>query len=1005
MKNKSFTSRFSFIFLILFSFTLFSCEYLNSLLNEEKENEKEIEITKSGLAVNKYLSGTINDSAAEITLYANSSTFHAESGTKSYSGKYVYNSSTKQIYLYSESEKKYYKANVDLSGTKGSVATKPATASFSSSTKTEFSAAVDEVANLPLETTTDPIPETQNEDPNDNPNDKPNEDPNDNPNENPDDNPNEDPNNNQDPQNQDPVTPDPVVPANKTLSTYEDGIRYISFGEKDNLYDTNFVSTIQPRPRPDFSKIDNAVKNLVIPATQKDASTMKAESKKEEVEEDIANAAKLIVKTAGATTIKEKARAIFTWIAYNIDYDYNRLNNTEITAFYDLSTMCDGYSILFEKMCEAVDVDCYKYVGMVAGFQESDKFRDKLHAWNLVCINKLESVYFLVDVTWSANLREEAEEEQEPNDAWDIWFDPDPCYFATSHYSDELGVLVSPEIKRKDFMALPILDPIYELYGIDGKELLEFCYKHSVSNIVYMAKQIQLSDEYPNVYSFPASLTIYPEKDYSFTCGYNGKAETINFTTKSIENLSIWETYQTASGNGLILQYKLQNADSEEETGTKLKDPKYIYYDDQVQVRSDKKFTIGEWNVNNEFDISGLIFFTSNKSTNSYWSAIYDAYYQQWVLTVPSYYSDTYSNDKNYDIPEFPSDPDELASILNQIFTKPLNETEDIKIPLARRGYYLDTDYNEVYIPLSDKENAVNAVENYDWRQDKEFAEFVTWMEKHNVPESQIDFYKEMARYPSQRGSVKDWKNSMDKQRFAGDDYISHSRLYYTDEAGTVHNTYWAGGMQLYFEYRKRETRHLFRNDTIPILLVHIKDTEGAGEQVPVNFFEEEEYRIINFFDEAGFSNKIVPYYVEIEMSYKDFKKKYVPTQYERDYTDWGYDIQWSWKQYDLAWEEILELASKKNPELAQIFADKNKSAMIKYFDTVELNSEWGNINGLALVHGRFDNIMECIGYSTNSHVSLFGSVLKTKAPECFDTNCQRENAVCPLCLYSFDID
>ena len=100
-----------------------------------------------------------------------------------------------------------------------------------------------------------------------------------------------------------------------------------------------------------------------------------------------------------------------------------------------------------------------------------------------------------------------------------------------------------------------------------------------------------------------------------------------------------------------------------------------------------------------------------------------------------------------------------------------------------------------------------------------------------------------------------------------------------------------------------------------------------------------------------------------------------------------------------------MELASKKNPELAQIFADKNKSAMIKYFDTVELNSEWGNINGLALVHGRFDNIMECIGYSTNSHVSLFGSVLKTKAPECFDTNCQRENAVCPLCLYSFDID
>lgn len=64
-----------------------------------------------------------------------------------------------------------------------------------------------------------------------------------------------------------------------------------------------------------------------------------------------------------------------------------------------------------------------------------------------------------------------------------------------------------------------------------------------------------------------------------------------------------------------------------------------------------------------------------------------------------------------------------------------------------------------------------------------------------------------------------------------------------------------------------------------------------------------------------------------------------------------------------------------------------------------------GNINGYALVHSRFDSIMNNIGYSTNWHKDLFGSALKTMAPECFDTDCQREIAVCPFCLYSFGID
>jgi hypothetical protein len=942
MKNKFITPLIQVIFIMLFGLLFSSCDFLNSLLNEQKENE--IEISKSGLAVNKYLSGTINESQAEITLYAGSSTFHAETGSKSYSGKFVYNSSTKQVFLYSESEKKYYKASVDLSGSKGSVATTPAAASFGSSTKAEFTTAVQTVADLPVETTEDLTGNPDNQNPGD---DKPNT------------------------QNQ-----DPVVPANKTLSTYEDGIRYINFGEKDDLFDTIFVSTIQPQPRPDFSAIDNAVKNLVI------------DSKKMTIEE----AAEYIVQTAKAKTIKEKARAIFTWIAWHVDYDHTYMKNTEETAYYDRLSCCDGFSTLMQKMCEAVNIECDKYAGLVAGLFEPDKFRNVTHAWNLIHINKQENIFFLVDVTWAANSREAESSE------WDVWFDPDPCYFATSHFSDEYGTQVSPRISRNDFMALPILDPSYEFYGIDGKELLEFCYKHSISDAVYL--QPVKKDSYPNIYSFPISHTIYSEKEYAFTCEHDGKTETKKFTTDYLDPAITIDTFYDVSNNGLYLQYILKSKDSgssSENPVTEFKAPNFIYYDDTVQVRDDYKFKTGDWYVINNFKNNGKIMFFAAESGVSP-SAIYDAYYQQWELTVPSYYSKWNYVYKNENIAPFPSELDELKEVLNGIFLSPVNEA----VPLQRRNSYFDTDYYDVYIPLSKKEEAENAVLNYDWTKDEDFADFVHWMENHNIPNDKIEFYKEMARYPDQRGSISE--DSKKTQRFAGKDYISHSALTYTDEGGVSH-TYWAGGMQLYFEYRKRESRHLFRNPTIPLLLVHIKDSKGTGEQVPANFFEEEQTRIKDFFKQAGFTNTIDTYVVEIEIDYDYFTEKYIPTEYQLQNTDWGYDLQWSWKNYDLAWEEIVELAAKKNPELAQIFADKNKSAMIRYFDTKELNSMWGNVNGYALMHGRFDNIMNSIGYSKTWHCDLFGSILKTKAPECFDTDCQREVAVCPLCLYSFDID
>ena len=133
--------------LILFSFiiTFTGCDLLQELLGDQNLNDKEITIEKSGLAVNKYLSGKIDGNDCEITLFAKSGKVVAEKASRaasqasssSYDGYFVYNSTTKTVFMQlSASKTLYIKTVADLSGTKGTDFTKPVSVSFSSSNKT-----------------------------------------------------------------------------------------------------------------------------------------------------------------------------------------------------------------------------------------------------------------------------------------------------------------------------------------------------------------------------------------------------------------------------------------------------------------------------------------------------------------------------------------------------------------------------------------------------------------------------------------------------------------------------------------------------------------------------------------------------------------------------------------------------------------------------------------------------------------------------------------------------
>ena len=101
-------------------------------------------------------------------------------------------------------------------------------------------------------------------------------------------------------------------------------------------------------------------------------------------------------------TVEEKTRAIFTWIAKNIRYDWVDHNDAMIT-FKERRGICGGYAALFSAMCFYVEIySVFKISGHARG-----RLNDSLesHAWN--AIQTEDGLWHLIDCTWAAGYMQE----------------------------------------------------------------------------------------------------------------------------------------------------------------------------------------------------------------------------------------------------------------------------------------------------------------------------------------------------------------------------------------------------------------------------------------------------------------------------------------------------------------------------------------------------------------------------------------------------------------------
>lgn len=180
-----------------------------------------------------------------------------------------------------------------------------------------------------------------------------------------------------------------------------------------------------------------------------------------------------------------KARAIFKWITENIRYDYKYYNkyyykgkesktykckddeNCEAKrmawemkyidkVLRKKKAVCQGYSMLFKKMCDIAGLKSETITGYVrTEYYQVGSAGTLDHAWNAVWI---DSAYYLLDATWAAGGCAKEDDgkllffSKSYNDYY--WLTPS-ADFARNHYPQNNKWVMVPNYTKENFAANP----------------------------------------------------------------------------------------------------------------------------------------------------------------------------------------------------------------------------------------------------------------------------------------------------------------------------------------------------------------------------------------------------------------------------------------------------------------------------------------------------------------------------------------------------------------------
>ena len=163
-----------------------------------------------------------------------------------------------------------------------------------------------------------------------------------------------------------------------------------------------------------------------------------------------------------AATESDKARIIYAWITQHVTYDVAAFNEAIANDNYpdvsptkvlrDRTTICSGYSNLYQALAEAMGLDAAIVIGYARGATPPNdpRFKDINHAWNSV---KIDGSWYLLDATFGAGSIQNGKFAANYNP---YYFATPPQQFFDLHYPEDSGwQLLSTTQTRTEFDNLP----------------------------------------------------------------------------------------------------------------------------------------------------------------------------------------------------------------------------------------------------------------------------------------------------------------------------------------------------------------------------------------------------------------------------------------------------------------------------------------------------------------------------------------------------------------------
>jgi transglutaminase/protease-like cytokinesis protein 3 len=165
-----------------------------------------------------------------------------------------------------------------------------------------------------------------------------------------------------------------------------------------------------------------------------------------------------------ASTIENKAKAIYDWICDNIVYDTTKQIFDAETCWKTGRGVCQAYSELFCYMAESVGLVVDIIVGKTQN-PEGEILESK-HAWVFVYTHAYDGIF--IDPTWGAGFVDGSRFVKSDDNS--PWFNVSPYWMIFSHFPDkEYWAKLDIKITEDQFKNLPYLLPEK---GIDGKDAL-----------------------------------------------------------------------------------------------------------------------------------------------------------------------------------------------------------------------------------------------------------------------------------------------------------------------------------------------------------------------------------------------------------------------------------------------------------------------------------------------------------------------------------------------------